>query len=202
MINDVPQNELIEKVAEKLKGEIHMPSWGPFVKTGNHKQRPPVEEDWWYVRAASILRKVHMLGPIGVSKLRTKYGGKKNRGMRPEKFVKGSGSIIRKILQQLEESKLVKQTEIKKHKGKVLTPKGISILYSTAKALKTTIKPVKVAAPKVEAKAAAPEVKKEAKVEVKTEAKKEEAPKTETKVEVKEATPEVKTNDTKKEEGK
>jgi len=136
MVLEVPQEQLIKKTAEALKKEIHMPSWAPFVKTGTHKQRPPVEADWWYIRAASILRKVYLMGPIGVSKLRTLYGGKKNRGVKPEKFARGSGSVARKVLQQLEEAKLVKQDEKAKHKGRVITPKGASLLFATAKGIK------------------------------------------------------------------
>ncbi|NQU98468.1 30S ribosomal protein S19e [Candidatus Woesearchaeota archaeon] len=139
MLFEVPQNELIKKTAEELKKLIDMPSWGLFVKTGAHKERPPVERDWWYIRAAAVLRKVYLLGPIGVSKLRTKYGGKKNRGVRPEKFYKGSGAILRKVLQQLEEAQLVKQAVIKKHKGRVITPKGISVLFSAAKSIRGTV---------------------------------------------------------------
>ncbi|MFC2136337.1 30S ribosomal protein S19e [Bacteroidota bacterium] len=160
MLFNVQQEELIKKTAEELKKLIHMPSWAPFVKTGTHKDRPPVDADWWYVRAAAVLRTIYLVGPVGVSKLRVKYGGKKNRGMKPEKFTKGSGSVIRKVLQQLEEAKLIKQAKIKKHKGRVITPKGKSVLFSAAKAMGGSI-PKKAPAPKVEAKA--PEVKKETK---------------------------------------
>ncbi len=139
---DVPADELIEKVAEKLKSmpEIKAPEWASFVKTGRHKERPPVKKDWWYVRAASVLRSIYKLGPIGVSKLRRKYGGKKNRGVRPEIFYKGSGSIIRKILQQLELSELIVKKEVKRHKGRVATPKGKSLLDKTASELSKGMK--------------------------------------------------------------
>jgi len=91
-------SELIEKTSEELKKieSVKAPEWAPFVKTGVHKERPPANLDWWFVRAASILRQIYIHGPIGVSKLRTKYGGKKNRGVKPEHFFKGSGNIIRK----------------------------------------------------------------------------------------------------------
>lgn len=135
MIFNVPQDKLIQKTADELKKLVHMPSWAPFVKTGTHKDRPPVDPDWWYVRSAAVLRKVHLYGPIGVAKLRVKYGGKKNRGMKPERFYKGSGSVLRKVLQQLEEAKLIKQATIGKHKGRVITPKGTSLLFSTAKSM-------------------------------------------------------------------
>lgn len=127
---DVDSQELILKAAEELKKipEIKPPEWAPFVKTGMHKERPPVSNDWWYVRAASILRTVYRLGPVGVSKLRTKYGGKKNRGVKKEHFFKGSGNILRKSLQQLEKAGLVKFAEKGVHKGRIITPKGKSFL--------------------------------------------------------------------------
>ena len=131
---DVSFSELIEKAAEELKKipEMTPPEWSGFVKTGSHKQRPPTRDDWWYVRAASLLKTIYRYGPIGVSKLRRLYGGKKNRGYKPEKTVKGSGSIARKILQQLESIEFVKKVEKDSHKGRVITPKGKSFLDKIA----------------------------------------------------------------------
>ncbi len=129
-VYDVNPNELIGKVAEKLKSEkaIQAPEWAVIVKTGHFKQRPPAREDWWHVRSAAVLRSIAKLGPIGTSKLRTKYGGKKNRGVASEHQYKGSGSIIRKILQQLEKAELIKQVQKGVHKGRVITGKGQSLL--------------------------------------------------------------------------
>lgn len=133
-IYDVDAQELIAKTAEELKKvpEIKAPVWAVFVKTGMHKQRPPVKSDWWYIRTASVLRTIYRLGPIGVSKLRTKYGGKKNRGVKKEHFFKGSGSILRKSLQQLEKAGFVKFAEKGVHKGRIITPKGRSFLDKIA----------------------------------------------------------------------
>lgn len=146
---DVDSQELIIKAAEELKKipEMKPPEWAPFVKTGMHKERPPVSSDWWYIRAASVLRAVYRLGPVGVSKLRTKYGGKKNRGVKKEHFFKGSGNILRKSLQQLEKAGLVKFAEKGVHKGRIITPKGKSFLDRIAiqihgLAPKQEIKPV------------------------------------------------------------
>ena len=123
--------ELIIKTSEELKkiSEIKPPEWSSFVKTGTNKARPPVEKDWWYVRAASLLKKADKLGPIGVNKLRVKYGGRKRRGHKPEHFYRASGNIIRKILQQLEKAGLLKQDKKGVHKGRIITPKGISLLH-------------------------------------------------------------------------
>ncbi|MFA6461555.1 MAG: 30S ribosomal protein S19e [Candidatus Woesearchaeota archaeon] len=129
-ILEVDANDLISKVADELKKQklVQPLEWSNFVKTGHHKQRHPENPDWWYYRAASLLRSVAKLGPVGTEKLRTKYGGLKNRGHKPEHFYKASGSIIRKILQQLEKSQLIKQAVVANHKGRVLTPQGVSLI--------------------------------------------------------------------------
>jgi small subunit ribosomal protein S19e len=129
-IQDSQTNVLISNTAKKLKEvqEISKPEWANFVKTSRAKERPPVDSDWWYMRAASILRKIYLLGPIGVNKLKVKYGAKKNRGHKPGKSYPGSGKIIRVILQQLETAKLIEQTEKGAHKGRVLTAAGKSLL--------------------------------------------------------------------------
>ena len=133
-IYDVYPNELIEKAAKQLKEmpEIQPPEWATFVKTGVHKERVPADKDWWYARAAAVLRSVYRLGPIGVNKLKTKYGGKQRRGHKPSRFKKGSGNIIRKCLQQLEKAGLIKNIEKGQHKGRKITPKGISFLDKIA----------------------------------------------------------------------
>ena len=119
--------KLFKKKIDAIKPE----PWAAYVKTGMHKERPPIREDWWYIRAASILRKMIRYGPIGVSKLRVYYGGKKDRGVKPERFYNGSGNIIRKILQQLEKADLVKSVKEGK-KGRIVTKKGKEFLNAVA----------------------------------------------------------------------
>jgi len=130
----VDSGDLVHKAAEELKKSkfVQPASWASFVKTGHHKERLPENPDWWYVRSAAVLRSVYRLGPVGTEKLRTKYGGRKQRGHKPEHVYKASGAILRKILQQLEKSGLLKQTQKGRHKGRVLTPKGISFLDKIA----------------------------------------------------------------------
>ncbi len=133
-INDVNQTELVLRAAAELKKDAHMkaPAWAPFVKTGHSRERQPMQPDWWHTRAASVLRRVALFGPIGTSKLKRKYGGRKNMGMAPERFMEGGGSIIREILQQLEKAGLAKQTAKGVHKGRVVTPKGQALLEAAA----------------------------------------------------------------------
>ena len=125
-VDKVYPGDLIDQMAKKMKGKSQFspPEWAPFVKTGVHKERPPVDADWWYMRVSAILRSVDKLGPIGVQKLRVKYGGKQDRGYKTEKFAKGSGNIVRKSLQQLEKAGFIKQTVTKGKKGRVITAEG------------------------------------------------------------------------------
>ena len=125
--------EYNKKLAELLKDipEIKEPEWAKFVKTGVAKQRPPQEKDFWYKRAASILRQIYIRKVVGVNRLRTRYGSKQNRGMKPEKFKKSSGKIIRTILQQSEKAGLIekyKKSEIGIRAGRKLTNKGKELL--------------------------------------------------------------------------
>lgn len=126
-VKTVPADILIERIAEYLREnvkEVNPPNWALFVKTGSHRERPPDRLDWWHVRAASILRRLYVKGPMGVSRLRKAYGGRKKYPMRRAHKVRAGGAIIRRILQQLEAAGLVG----KSNKGRWLTPKGVSLL--------------------------------------------------------------------------
>jgi len=132
-IYSAPPDKFIPALAKELKQHISMPDWAFFVKTGVSRERPPLQEDWFFVRAASILRTVAMHGPIGTQKLRTKYGGRKNKGYKPEHNAKAGGSVIREILQQLDKAGFTKQELKQLHKGRIVTPKGQSVLDKVAK---------------------------------------------------------------------
>jgi small subunit ribosomal protein S19e len=134
-VYDIPANILIRRLAQDLKSreEIAPPEWMQFVKTGAHKERAPDEPDFWYVRCASILRKVYLNGPIGTEKLRIEYGGRKRRGTKPNKFQKGSGAIVRTALQQLERAGFITKQATK---GRIMTDIGRSYMDKLSSALK------------------------------------------------------------------
>ena len=142
---DVNAHALIQGAAKKLEPQFQPPTWAMFVKTGVHKERPPVQDNWWYLRSAAILRTVAVIGPIGTNKLRVKYGGKQNRGHKPSRFARGSGSVIRKSLQQLEAAGLITHTQIGAHKGRIITKEGIALLNSVAKEVKAQAQAQKAA---------------------------------------------------------
>ncbi len=126
--HDVPSSILINRLADYLKNNIDEtkpPPWALFVKTGVYTQKAPQNQDWWYIRCASLLRKIYVKGPIGVERLRYDYGGRKDRGVRPEHARKGSGAIIRKALQQLETAGLVGAIDFR---GRVISSEGRRLL--------------------------------------------------------------------------
>jgi len=133
-VYDFDAQEYNLKLAEALKkiSEFEKPEWAEFVKSSPGKERPIEDPDFWHKRAASILKQIYKNEAVGVNRLRTKYGSKKNRGSRPEKFIKSGGKIIRTILQQSDKAGF---TEVKKiikgikgKTGRHLTEKGRKFL--------------------------------------------------------------------------
>jgi len=121
-VKQIKSSEFIDRCLKefsKIK-EIQIPEWAKYAKTGTHRKYPPQRSDWWYVRTASLLRRIAIDGPVGISRLRVFYGGRKERGHKPEKFRKAGGKIIRTALQQLEIAGLVEKTK----QGRVLTERG------------------------------------------------------------------------------
>lgn len=134
---DVDANKLHAKVAEKLKGiGIKAPAFVGLVKSGAHNERPPEQEDFFYVRCASLMRQAYARNIIGVRKLTIHYGGKKNRGVRPQRHVRAGGSTIRKAFQALEKAGLMEKVEKGQKKGRRLSPAGRKLLDASAKEVK------------------------------------------------------------------
>lgn len=132
-IYEINANVLNEKAALELKKIIKAPEFSNYVKTGAGRERPPLDKDWYYKRAAAVLRSVYLRGPLGVNKLKIKYGNRRNIGTAGERVYNASGKIIRLILQQLEKIEFIKQIEKKGHKGRIITGKGKKFLDNLSK---------------------------------------------------------------------
>lgn len=135
MVNahDVPSSKLISALAAQMKSvpSVQEPDWAKYAKTGSHAERPPSNSDWWFTRAASLLRKLYIHGPVGLSDLERAYGGTKALHYYPKHHRDAGGSNIRRILKQLEQAELVSKTA----KGRVLTPRGRAMLDRASKDL-------------------------------------------------------------------
>ena len=143
---DIPADLLIPALADHLsetKG-MEAPEWSNFVKTGASRERPPTQSNWWFLRAASILRKVAREGPIGVTQLAQTYGGSQDNGAMPNTPGVASRNVIRTALQQLESVGLVEKVPTKEvdsedgkqqlYSGRRITSSGHKLLDSIAHA--------------------------------------------------------------------
>ena len=84
-VYDIPADLFNPALAEAMAEQkaVSMPDWGQYVKTAVDRERPPTQDNWWYLRTAAILRKVARNGPVGVTHLAQAFGGKKDNGAMP-----------------------------------------------------------------------------------------------------------------------
>ncbi len=131
---DVPASALLPRLAAELKSRsaVAPPEWASFVKTGVHKQRAPYDREWWYLRSASVLRKVYLKRAIGVMRLSAEYGGKRDRGSAPYHARQGSRAIVREIVQQLEKAGLLQPYQ---GRGRRVTAAGQKLLDGVSRDL-------------------------------------------------------------------
>jgi small subunit ribosomal protein S19e len=136
-VREAEPGRLITEAARelgKLK-EMAPPAWAIVVKTGSGRMRPPEQDDWWFIRSASMLRKLYFTNTLGVSRFRSLYSNRKNRGHKPEHTYPASGAVTRNILKQMGATGLVK---VEKGKGRSLTAKGRQFLDGVAKTLQSS----------------------------------------------------------------
>merc|ERR1712118_354590 len=91
-VKDVPADAFIRKCADFLKRQpkFQVPKWADLVKTGHFKELAPYDEDWFYIRAASIARKIYLRPGVGIGALRNWYGGANRCGTRTTRHVTAS----------------------------------------------------------------------------------------------------------------
>ena len=54
---------------------MKVPDWVDIVKLGKFKELAPYDEDWYYIRAASVARHLYIRSPCGVGSFTKVYGG-------------------------------------------------------------------------------------------------------------------------------
>ncbi|OIO27528.1 30S ribosomal protein S19e [Candidatus Micrarchaeota archaeon CG_4_10_14_0_2_um_filter_60_11] len=125
MVMDIAPGKAVEKIAAKLEkdGLLKQPAWAVY-KTGPARERVATEPGFWFKRAAGILRNfaANEGKPIGVQRLRNKYGGRRRHVVHRSHHQKAGGGVIRRVVQQLEQSGLVARKS--KTSGRVITARG------------------------------------------------------------------------------
>eukprot|EP00668_Euglena_longa_P047900 GGOE01064908.1.p2 GENE.GGOE01064908.1~~GGOE01064908.1.p2 ORF type:complete len:160 (+),score=32.51 GGOE01064908.1:35-481(+) len=123
VVKDVDPQKFIAAYAAYLKkaGKIEIPKYVDVIKLAHFKELAPADPDWYYTRCAAIARRVYINPGTGVGGFRKVFGGNDRRGVRPGRFTKSSGGIIRHCLQQLEKMGIV---EVAPNGGRIMTKEG------------------------------------------------------------------------------
>uniref|UniRef100_A0AC35TT14 40S ribosomal protein S19 n=1 Tax=Rhabditophanes sp. KR3021 TaxID=114890 RepID=A0AC35TT14_9BILA len=120
---DVDQSELVKQTAAFLKklGKVKVPENVDLIKLGRAKELAPMDADWYFIRAASLARRLYVKPGVGVGALKRSYGGNKRRGVIARHFQSAAGGNIRKALQTLEAIKWVEKSSVG---GRILSAQG------------------------------------------------------------------------------
>ena len=54
---------------------MKVPEWVDIVKLGKFNEMAPYDDDWYYIRAASVARHLYIRHPCGVGTFTKVYGG-------------------------------------------------------------------------------------------------------------------------------
>lgn len=100
---------------------MELPEWVDIVKTARFKELPPTDADWYYIRAASMARKIYLRQGIGIGGFQKIYGGRQRNGSRPPHFCKSSGAVSRNILQELQKMGII---DVDPKGGRLITSQG------------------------------------------------------------------------------
>eukprot|EP01028_Stygiella_incarcerata_P013905 TRINITY_DN859_c0_g1_i1.p2 TRINITY_DN859_c0_g1~~TRINITY_DN859_c0_g1_i1.p2 ORF type:complete len:147 (+),score=41.66 TRINITY_DN859_c0_g1_i1:139-579(+) len=122
-VKDVEALRYIKELAQHLKksGQIELPKWVDLVKTAPTKEIAPVDPDWYFIRLASIARRIYLHPGLGVGGLRRLFGEKSRNKVSKSHVRLAAGSIIRTCLQDLEKMKMVEKAG---HGGRKISKVG------------------------------------------------------------------------------
>lgn len=99
----VKATPLIEAITEtlKAKSDIVLPENHDLIKTSHGKQYSPENQNWFYIRMASIVRTAMCKGSVSLKTLARKHACRKNAGVRPSRYAKASDFVNESAVQQL-----------------------------------------------------------------------------------------------------
>eukprot|EP00178_Gracilaria_changii_P023800 TRINITY_DN71922_c0_g1_i1.p1 TRINITY_DN71922_c0_g1~~TRINITY_DN71922_c0_g1_i1.p1 ORF type:complete len:152 (+),score=25.26 TRINITY_DN71922_c0_g1_i1:33-488(+) len=122
-VKDVDAQAFVAAYAKYLKrsGKIKLPKYVDYAKTGTHKELSPADPDWYYVRCASIARRIYVRGGLGVGWLARAYGHNKRDGVRRNHHQAAATGIIRHCIMSLEKMKVLEKS---KNGGRQCTSTG------------------------------------------------------------------------------
>lgn len=66
-LKDVDQHAIVIEIATFLKksNKVKVPDYCDIVKLGKFKELAPIDQDWYFIRTASIARRLYIRSPAG-----------------------------------------------------------------------------------------------------------------------------------------
>jgi len=122
-VKDVDQQKFVTGFADFLKksGKMAVPEWADLIKLSRANEQGPTNDDWYFVRAASVARHLYIRAPAGVGSFTKIYGSRKRNGSAPSHWTRSYQSVSRRVLQSLESMNLVEKDP---NGGRRLTSQG------------------------------------------------------------------------------
>ena len=108
----------------KKQGKISLPELVDLMKTSVSRELAPYDEDWYFIRCASLARRLYVRQGTGVGAFSKVYGAKKRRGTLPGHFCRSSRGVIRGCLKQLQKIGVLEAMPEGKKGGRRLTKQG------------------------------------------------------------------------------
>jgi small subunit ribosomal protein S19e len=131
---DIPTEKFIFDLKRSLQTLITLeefPRWFSHVKTGVAKERVPQDANWPFFRMRAIIYALFKAEePLGIRHLRKYFGDKKRRGVKKNKKMPASKSILTDLCVMLEKKGLVKVVPVK---GRVLDMPGLDFIENVCK---------------------------------------------------------------------
>lgn len=103
-IYKVKPRDFIDALSDYLisSNKVKLPENYDILKTGYGREHAPEDRNWYYIRLASIVRKIILKGRVSHGKLAADYGNRKDRGVRPSKKTGAGKYLIDTALKNLE----------------------------------------------------------------------------------------------------
>jgi len=121
-VRDVSAWKWIKATAQYLKqADLFVPRCADIVKTSHGRERAPQNSDWYYIRAAAVLRAIYLRPGTGYGGLSKRFGNKKNRGSQPEITTRAARGLLHWACKSLTKMSLVTKG---KESGHIITNEG------------------------------------------------------------------------------
>ncbi|KAL0229959.1 hypothetical protein PCE1_003523 [Barthelona sp. PCE] len=129
-LKQVTADQFIQACGLHLKNAniLELPTEITYIKSAPGRELGPQDPDWFFKRAAAILRRVYIQPGIGLGGFAKYFGAKARNGHARNHGALAARGVIRRIIQNFEKAGLIEQST----KGRVLSSEGRRVCDTVA----------------------------------------------------------------------